>query len=84
MPENHRRDKGDLLPLARPLSAARLEMLGKPKPLSRAQGLSLSLSTIGRILARLVRLKRIRPAAFDGRAGQAQRRQFQRHAKRWQ
>ncbi len=43
------------------------------KVLSKAQGLSLSLSTVGRILARLARLKRIRPASFDGMAGQAQR-----------
>ncbi len=45
---------------------------------------ALSLSTVGRILARLVRLKRIRLASFDGRAGQAQRHRFQGYAKRWQ
>ena len=42
------------------------------KVLSRDQGLLLSISTVGRILARLVRLKRVKPAAFDGRAGQAE------------
>ncbi len=37
MPENHRLLEGDLLPLARALSAERLAWLGKPKPSSEAR-----------------------------------------------
>ncbi len=55
------------------------------KVLSRDQGLLLSISTVGRILARLVRLKQVRPAAFYyGRVRPKRRRQFQHHAQRWQ
>ncbi|WP_424947025.1 helix-turn-helix domain-containing protein [Candidatus Spongiihabitans sp.] len=121
MPENHRLLKGDLLPLARALSAERLAGLKKQsrrpkrvrgrqwtarqeqqvlhlrrryplwgkrkiwKVLSRDQGLLLSISTVGRILDRLVRLKRVKPAAFYyGRVKPKRRRQFKHHAKRWQ
>ena len=36
MPENHRLVEGDLLPLVKTLSTARLAWLGKPKPSSEA------------------------------------------------
>ncbi|WP_424947196.1 helix-turn-helix domain-containing protein [Candidatus Spongiihabitans sp.] len=54
------------------------------KVLFRDRGLLLSISTVGRILDRLVRLKRVKPAAFYyGRVKPKCRCQFKHHAKRW-
>ena len=52
--------------------------------LSRDQGFTLSISTVGRILKKLLRLNRIVPVAFYfGRIKPKRRRQFKHHAKRW-
>lgn len=52
--------------------------------LVREQGWVLSESTVGRIVAKLVRLGRVEPVAFYyGRAKPKRRRQFTHHAKRW-
>lgn len=52
--------------------------------LQRDYGVELSLSTVGRILAKGIRLGRIRPVSFVyGRLKPVKRRRFQHHAKRW-
>lgn len=52
--------------------------------LVRERGWTLSESTVGRIVARLVRLGRVKPVAFYyGRVKPKRRRQFTHHAKRW-
>lgn len=52
--------------------------------LKRDQGLTLSVSTVGRILAKLISRGSIKPAAFYyGRVKPKQRRTFHHHAKRW-
>ena len=52
--------------------------------LVRDQGWLLSESTVGRIVAKLVRLGRVRPASFYyGQVKPKRRRQFTHHAKRW-
>lgn len=54
------------------------------KVLHRDHGFKLSISTVGRILKRLMRLKRIRPVAFYyGQIKPKRQRQFKHHAKRW-
>ena len=54
------------------------------KVLCRDQGFTLSISTVGRILKRLIGLGRIRPVAFFyGRVKPKRQRQFKHHAKRW-
>ena len=55
------------------------------KVLSRDQGFSLGISTVGRILKKLVKLNRIKPVSFYyGRVKPKRQRQFTQHAKRWQ
>lgn len=50
----------------------------------RKQGCQLSISTIGRILRKLLHLKRIKPVSFYfGRVKPKRQRQFKHHAKRW-
>ena len=50
----------------------------------REQGWTLSESTVGRIVAKLVRLGRVKPVAFYyGRVKPKRRRAFTHHAKRW-
>ena len=52
--------------------------------LVRERGWTLSESTVGRIVARLVRLGRVEPVAFYyGQVKPKRRRQFTHHAKRW-
>ena len=54
------------------------------KVLNRDQGFTLSISTVGRLLKKLLRLNRIVPVAFYfGRIKPKRRRQFKHHAKRW-
>ena len=54
------------------------------KVLNRDRGFTLSISTVGRILKKLLRLNRIVPVAFYfGRIKPKRRRQFKHHAKRW-
>ena len=54
------------------------------KVLQRDHGVGLSVSTVGRILQKGVRLGRIRPVAFTrGRLKPVKRRHFGGHAKRW-
>ncbi len=54
------------------------------KVLSRDHGFTLSTSTVGRILKRLMRLGRIRPVAFYyGQIKPKRQRRFKHHAKRW-
>ena len=54
------------------------------KVLSRDQGFTLSISTLGRLLKKLLRLNRIVPVAFYfGRIKPKRRRPFKHHAKRW-
>ncbi len=54
------------------------------KVLSRDQGFTLSISTVGRLLKKLLRLNRIVPVAFYfGRIKPKRRRPFKHHAKRW-
>ena len=55
------------------------------KVLSRDHGFTLSISTVGRILKRLLKLCRIKPVSFYfGRVKPKRKRQFTHHAKRWQ
>ena len=52
--------------------------------LSRDQGFTLGISTLGRLLKKLLRLNRIVPVAFYfGRIKPKRRRPFKHHAKRW-
>ena len=52
--------------------------------LVRERGWTLSESTVGRIVARLVRLGRVKPVSFYyGQVKPKRRRQFTHHAKRW-
>ena len=52
--------------------------------LARDEGWSLSESTVGRIVTRLLRSQRVAPAGFYyGRVKPRRRRQFTRHAQRW-
>ena len=55
------------------------------KVLSRDHGLRLSISTVGRILSRLIARGRVRPASFyiSGRVKPKKRRDFKGHARRW-
>lgn len=54
------------------------------KVLCRDHGMTLSISTVGRILKRLLELGRIRPVAFYyGQLKPKRQRQFKQHAKRW-
>ena len=54
------------------------------KVLSRDHGFTLSISTVGRILKKLLRLNRIKPVAFYfGRIKPKRRRPFKHHARRW-
>ena len=54
------------------------------KVLSRDQGFTLSIRTLGRILKKLLRLNRIVPVAFYfGRIKPKRRRPFKHHARRW-
>ena len=54
------------------------------KVLSRDHGFTLSISTVGRILKKLLRLNRIKPVAFYfGQIKPKRQRQFTHHAKRW-
>ncbi len=54
------------------------------KVLSRDQGFTLSISTVGRLLKKLLRLNRIKPVAFYfGQAKPKRRRPFKHHARRW-
>ncbi len=54
------------------------------KVLSRDQGFTLSISTVGRILKKRLRLNRIKPVAFYfGRIKPKRRRPFKHHARRW-
>ena len=65
----------------------RFPLWGKRKlwrVLVREQGWVLSESTVGRIVAKLVRLGRVRPVSFYyGQVKPKRRRQFTHHAKRW-
>ena len=65
----------------------RFPLWGKRKlwrVLVREQGWRLSESTVGRIVAKLVRLGRVEPVAFYyGQVKPKRRRQFHHHAKRW-
>ncbi len=55
------------------------------KVLTRDHGLTLSISTVGRILKKLLRLNRIKPVCFYyGQIKPKRSRQFKHHAKRWQ
>jgi len=55
------------------------------KVLARDHGFTLSISTVGRIVRKLLRLKRIKPASFYyGRVKPKRQRKFKHHAKRWQ
>jgi len=54
------------------------------KGLNRDHGFNLSISTVGRILKRLMELNHIRPVAFYyGQIKPKRQRQFKHHAKRW-
>lgn len=55
------------------------------KVLSRDYGLSLSISTVGRILSRLIARGKVQPASFyiSGRIKPKKRRDFKGHARRW-
>lgn len=54
------------------------------KVLNRDQGFPLSISTVGRILRKLVKLNRIQPVSFYmGRVKPKRQRQFSHHATRW-
>ncbi len=64
--------------------AQALEGVVQGSGLSLRLSLSLSISTGGRVLARLARLKQVKPAAFYyGPVKPKRRRRFQGHAKRW-
>lgn len=54
------------------------------KVLTRDHGFTLSISTVGRILKKLLELNRIKPVSFYfGRAKPKRQRKFTHHAKRW-
>ena len=67
--------------------AQTLSVMGQAQALagiSRERGWTLSESTVGRIVARLVRLGRVEPVSFYyGQVKPKRRRQFTHHAKRW-